>query len=171
MPQTEPFADPSLAFDAFDRNARVNAATLDDLTDDLLAFPDDTGGFGLGQHLADMVSFRRDWLSHVAPAYAERVPDPTDTDHPTWLRARTITELRADFDAGDAALRAAVADHVADGTPFEGAYESHPAALLLHCVVHDAHHRGQIAALVRRSGRSEERRHALENRTWSVWRE
>jgi uncharacterized damage-inducible protein DinB len=171
MPQTEPFADPTLAFDAFDRNARVNTATLDDLTDDLLGFPDDTGGFGVGQHLADMVSFRHDWLSRVAPAYAERLRDPTDAEHPTWLRARTIAELRADFDAGDAALRAAVADHVADGTAFEGVYESHPAALLLHCVVHDAHHRGQIAALVRRSGRSEERRHALEGRTWSVWRE
>lgn len=171
MPQTEPFADPTLAFDAFDRNARVNAATLDDLTDDLLSFSDDTGGFGIGQHLADMVSFRRDWLSRVAPAYAERVDDPTDMAHPSWLRARTIAELRTDFDAGDAALRAAVADHVTDGTAFEPVYRSHPAALLLHCVVHDAHHRGQIAALVRRSGRSEERRHALEGRTWAVWRE
>lgn len=171
MPQTEPFADPALAFDAFDRNARVNAATLDDLTDELLVFRDDAGGFGIGQHLADMVSFRREWLSRVAPAYAERIADPTDPDHSTWLRARTIAELRSDFGAGDDALRAAVADHVAGGTAFERVYESHPAALLLHCIVHDAHHRGQIAALVRRSGRTEERRRALENRTWSVWRE
>jgi uncharacterized damage-inducible protein DinB len=171
MPTSDPWPDPSLAFDAFARNARVNVATLEDLSDDMLAFPDETGGFGIGQHLADMVSFRHDWLSRVAPAYAERIDDPTDTEHPTWLRARTIAELRADFDAGDAVLRAAVADHVAERRPFAGVYESHPAALLLHCVVHDAHHRGQIAALVRRSGRSEERRHALEGRTWSIWRE
>lgn len=171
MPQSQPFADPTLAFDAFDRNARVNAATLDDLTDDLLAFPDDTGGFGIGQHLADMVSFRRDWLSRVAPVYAERIADPTDLDHPTWLRARTIAELRTDVDAGDDALRDAVADRLAEGRAFEGVYASHPAAILLHCVVHDAHHRGQIAALVRRSGRPEKRRQALEDRTWSIWRE
>jgi uncharacterized damage-inducible protein DinB len=170
MAQVQPWADPSLAFDAFDRNARVNAATLAELNDELLLFPDDTGGYRIGQHLADMVSFRRDWLGRVAPAYAERIDDPTDPARPTWLRARTVRELAQDFDAGDAALRAAVADHLAERRPFVGAYASHPAALLMHCIVHDAHHRGQIATLVRRSGRSEERRHALEERTWSIWR-
>ena len=171
MPRLEPFADPSLVVDAFDRNARVNAATLDDLGDDLLTFEDDTGGFSVGQHLADMVSFRRGKLNQVASEYAARIPDPIDLDHPTWLRARTVADLKDDFAAGDAAMRAAVTEAVAERRAFEGVYSSHPAALLLHCIVHDAHHRGQIAALVRRSGRSEERRHELEERTWSVWRE
>ncbi len=170
MTRPAPFADPSLLFDAFDRNAHVNAATLDDLSDELLTFEDETGGFSVGQHLADMVSFRHEWLRRVASGHAARIPDPIDPDHPTWLRARTATDLKADFDAGDAAMRAAVAEAVADRRAFEGVYVSHPAALLLHCIVHDAHHRGQIAALVRRSGRSEERRHVLEERTWSVWR-
>ncbi|MFO7609968.1 MAG: DinB family protein, partial [Candidatus Krumholzibacteriia bacterium] len=78
--------------------------------------------------------------------------------------------LQAAFDAGDAAVRDAVLDAVRDGRRFEGAYESHPAQLMVHCVVHDAHHRGQILALLRQAGRGAEERERLEEATWPIWR-
>ena len=94
-----------------------------------------------------------------------------DRDAPTWLAARSIAELQAAFDAGDAAVRDAVASGAAEVRRFEGAYASHPAQLMVHCIVHDAHHRGQIMALLRQSGRSAEERGRLEGATWPIWRE
>ena len=161
----------TLVFEAFERNARVNRAVLATLDMPNLNVDDGMGGFSIGQHLADIVSFRRSWLSAVAPEHAERLPDPIDMSAPTWLAASSIAELQSSFDAGDAAVRDAVLSAVAAGRRFEVAYASHPAHLMLHCIVHDAHHRGQIMALLRQSGRSEAERERLEEATWPIWRE
>ncbi|MBA2668526.1 MAG: DinB family protein [Trueperaceae bacterium] len=159
-----------LILEGFERNARVTRALLATLDMDVLGYDDGVGGFSVGQHLADIVSFRRDWLSRVSPQHAEAIPDATATDSPTWLGVASIAELQAAFDAGDAAMRDAVLDAVSDGRQFQGAYESHPAHILVHCIVHDSHHRGQIAALLRQSGRSAEEREALEDASWPIWR-
>lgn len=159
-----------LVFEAFDRNAAVNRATLATLDMQTLNHSDGVGGYCVGQHLADIVSFRRDKIETVAPAYAERIPDVTDVNAPTWLAVASIAELGAAFDAGDAAIRTAVLEAVEAGRRFEALYASHPAHLLVHCIVHDAHHRGQILALLRQAGRSADDRNRLEDESWSVWR-
>ena len=56
----------------------MNRAVLATLHMPVLAFEDGTGSFSIGQHLADIVSFRREWLSTVSPEHAEQVPDPID---------------------------------------------------------------------------------------------
>jgi uncharacterized damage-inducible protein DinB len=161
----------SLVLEAFDRNARVNRAVLATLTMHDLDHSDGVGGYSIGQHLADIVSFRREKVAAVAPAHAEQVPDPIDETARTWLAAHSIDELQAAFDAGDAAMRATVVEAASAGLRFQGLYESHPAQLLVHCIVHDAHHRGQILALLRQAGRGAEERERLEGVTWSIWRE
>lgn len=159
-----------LLLESFDRNARVTRALLDTLTMDDLEYGDGVGGFNIGQHLADIVNFRPSWLKRVSPGHAARVTDVTG-DSPTWLIIESIAELQAAFDEGDAAMRSAVLDAMAAGRGFEGYYESHPAHLIQHCIVHDSHHRGQIAALLRQAGRPEDRRMALEDLSWAIWRE
>jgi uncharacterized damage-inducible protein DinB len=159
-----------LVFEAFDRNAEVNRATLATLDMEALNHSDGVGGYSVGQHLADIVSFRREKIEAVAPAYAERVPDVIDVNAPTWLGVASIDELRAAFEAGDAAMRDAVQAAVEAGRRFEDLYASHPAHLIVHCIVHDAHHRGQILALLRQAGRSADDRNRLEDESWSVWR-
>jgi uncharacterized damage-inducible protein DinB len=161
----------ALIFEAFDRNARVNRAVLATLDMPTLDHHDGVGGFNIGQHLADIVSFRADWLRRVAPEYAGPIPDAIDESAPTWLKAKSIQDLEQAFDAGDAAVRDAVLDAVRAGRRFEGAYESHPAQVIVHCIVHDAHHRGQIMALLRQSGRGADERERLEEATWPIWRE
>jgi uncharacterized damage-inducible protein DinB len=150
--------------------ATVDGRTLATLDMQALHHSDGVGGYSVGQHLADIVSFRREKIEAVAPAYAERVPDVIDVTAPTWLAVASIEELRAAFDAGDAAMRDAVLEAVEGGRRFEALYVSHPAHLIVHCIVHDAHHRGQILALLRQAGRSADDRNRLEDETWSVWR-
>jgi uncharacterized damage-inducible protein DinB len=159
-----------LVFEAFDRNARVNRETLATLNMSDLDDGDGVGGFTIGQHLADIVGFRRDWLTRVSPEHADRLTDVTDADAPNWLKAERIADLQAAFDEGDAAIRDAVLSAVLEGRRFEGAYASHPAQLMVHCIVHDAHHRGQILALLRQAGRGAEERERLEEVTWPIWR-
>lgn len=83
----------------------------------------------------------------------------------------SIAELQAAFDSGDEAMKQAVLSAVEDGRSFKGYYETHPGHLLLHCIVHDSHHRGQILALLRQAGRPEQERSELEDLTWAIWRE
>lgn len=163
-------AELKLLFEAFDRNARVNRATLSSLTMDDLGHSDGVGGYNVGQHLADIVDFRPGWLSRVSPSHAEAVPDVTG-DTPTWLTVSSIDELQRAFDAGDAAIKEAVLSAVNDGRSFQGAYSSHPAHFMQHTIVHDSHHRGQILALLRRAGRPAEVRKELEDASWAIWRE
>ncbi len=158
-------------FEAFDRNARVNRAVLSTLDMRDLDHSDGVGGFTIGQHLADIVGFRRDWLMRVSPEHAQRIADATDEAAPNWLRAERIEDLQAAFDEGDAAIRDAVRTAVNEGRRFEAAYASHPSQLIVHCIVHDAHHRGQVLALLRQAGRPAEERERLETATWPIWRE
>ena len=161
----------ALLLESFDRNSRVTRALLGTLTMEDLNHEDGVGGFSVGQHLADIVSFRRDWLSRVAPAYAERARNVIADDSPTWLGVSSIEELQAGFDEGDRAMKAAVLDAVAEGRGFVGDDETHPAHLMQHCIVHDSHHRGQILALLRQAGRPADVREELEEVSWAIWRE
>jgi len=160
----------ALLFEAFDRNSRVTRALLDSLTMDDLQYSDGVGGFNIGQHLADIVEFRPGWLSRVSPAHAKGITDVTG-DSPTWLMVSSVAELQNAFDEGDSAMKLAVLEAVKEGRGFVGYYETHPAHLMQHCIVHDSHHRGQILALLRQAGRPAEQRSELEDATWSIWRE
>ena len=65
--------------------------------------------------------------------------------------------------------------HRASGEPFadpwgEGTYRSDPAHFLMHTIVHDSHHRGQILSLIRQGGRTPEQMDALDSH-WAIWRE
>ncbi len=164
-------ADPTLVFDAFDRNTEVNTALLDALDDGDLHVPDGRGGWTVGQHLGHLAEFRHGWLGHIAPAHAEGIPSVVEGGETDFvLTAATVAELAAAFQAGDAAAKAAVRERLATGGSFEHVYTSHPTAFLVHTVVHDAHHRGQVLALLRAAGRSQAWLDAVDDATWPVWK-
>ena len=158
---------PALLLESFARNGRVNAALLDALTPPDLALEDASKGNGVGELLTHMAGFRRGWLENISPPHAEglsKVEQDADLD-----------TLRSTFAAGDAAALKAVQDALSEGRAFddpwkEGAYASNPAHFLQHTIVHDSHHRGQIATLLRQSGWTKEQLEALEEATWPVWR-
>ena len=164
-------AHPGFVFDAFDRNAEVNAALLDALGDADLGVPDERGGWTVGQHLGHLAEFRYGWLTYIAPKHAEGIPSVVEGGETDFvLTATTVADLALAFRAGDAAARAAVLESLDAGRSFERVYTSHPAAFLLHTVVHDAHHRGQVLASLRAAGRTQAWLDAVDDATWSVWR-
>jgi uncharacterized damage-inducible protein DinB len=166
-----PTTDPTLAFDAFDRNAEVNAALLDALADADLSVPDRRGGWNVGKHLGHLAEFRAGWLGFIAPAHARGIPSVVEGDEADFaLTVSAVEDLAEAFRVGDAAARAAVRERLAAGGSFERVYVSHPTAFLIHTVVHDAHHRGQVLALLRAGGKPQAWLDAVDDATWSVWR-
>lgn len=165
--------DPSatLVLDAFARNGEVNAALLAALQDADLHVPDTRGGWTVGQHLGHLAEFRHGWLSFIAPAHAVGIPSVVDgNEDAPRLTATTVAELAEAFRVGDAAAEAAVRERLDRHQSFERVYGSHPTAFLVHTVVHDAHHRGQVLALLRAAGRERAWLDAMDDATWSVWR-
>jgi uncharacterized damage-inducible protein DinB len=162
-----------LLVEAFRRNAEVNRAVLESLSFDDLGVADGRGGWSIGQCLGHAIEFRYGWLSIVAPAHAEAIPSVADSgeDGAPRLTASSIGELVAALAVADAAVLAAVDERLDAGTAFEGAYESHPAQFIVHTLVHDAHHRGQLMSLLRaRARRTREQMDELDAATWPIWR-
>jgi uncharacterized damage-inducible protein DinB len=166
-----PDVPPSL-LEAFARNGEVNAALLAALDDDDLHVSDDRGGRSIGVQLGHLAESRWYWLSRIAPAHAEGIPSVIEGDEADLrLTATSVAEIAAALSAGDAAALAAVREAVGAGRSFVGAYESDPTMCLLHTIVHDAHHRGQVVNLLRSRGRRDEAElEALDGAIWPIWR-
>lgn len=158
---------------AFERNSRANAALLAGIVNSDLSLSYG-GGWSVAQHLCHLAAFRRGWLMRVSPKHAERlelVAEAGDGEDDVRPLVSAVDEIADAFRAGDAAALAAVEEALAEGRLFEGYYQQHPSDLLVHILVHDAHHRGQVMTLLRQGGRSREDLTALEEATWPLWRE
>lgn len=161
-----------LLLESFGRNGRVNNVVLNAVSESDLTFTDGQGGWSIGQHLGHFVGFRDQWLSVVSPEHAREVPAVLEGDGQNFqLSVTSVAELARAFSLGDAAVKAAVLAALSEERAFSGAYESHPAHFLQHVLIHDAHHRGQVISLLRKSGRTPEEMAALEAATWPIWRE
>lgn len=162
----------TLVLEAFARNGEVNTVLLDAITEADLDATDGKGGWSLGQQLAHTAEFRHGWLSRISPEHAEGIPLVADGDDTGfWLTTRSVADIAEAFAAGDRAALAAVRSALEEGRSFERAYRSHPAQFLVHTIVHDAHHRGQLLSLMRANGlRTAEQMEELEDRSWPVWR-
>jgi|SRR5690554_4235165 len=158
---------------AFERNSRVNAALLADIVDGDLPFAA-AGGWSIGQHLCHLASFRQGWLTVISPAHADSLKpilEFGETDDDVTPLVRSVDEIATAFRDGDAAALDAVSLALAEDRPFRHAYRSHPTSFLMHILIHDAHHRGQVMSLLRQSGRSRADMERLEESSWPVWRE
>ncbi|NLG08016.1 MAG: DUF664 domain-containing protein [Deinococcales bacterium] len=161
-----------LLFLAFERNSRVNAALLAAIEASDLPFA--SGGWSIGKLLCHLASFRRQWLAEIAPKHAaglRSLADYTDDGRDFEPLTDDLLVIADAFRAGDAAVVAAVHAALTERRPFPGFYRSDPTELLVHVMVHDAHHRGQIMSLLRQRGRSRADMIKLEDATWLVWRE
>ena len=168
--------------ESFKRNGRVNQALLDALTPADFALSDGRSGWTVWtveKHLRHMAGFRVGWLWNISREHAGPLLDHARKDadgDPLWRwQESQPADLKDAFPAGDEAALKAVQAHLQSGEPFadpwhEGAYRSNPAHFLQHTIVHDSHHRGQVMALLRLGGCSQEQMQQIDEH-WSTWRE
>jgi len=121
------------------------------------------GGFTVAQHVAHMVAVTKFWGSLIDAERLEPLPDLADDDGDSFVAEQDLGRIRAVLERTAAAARAASEAHP------EGASESPHAdadSYLVHMLVHDAHHRGQILLALKTSG------HPLpdEEALWAPWR-
>lgn len=153
---------------AWGRNLAVNEALLDHLEPAMLTARSPGGGASVAQLLAHMVGTTKFWGAMLDPQRMEPLPDlfrgEPDSGAPDALDAVTDpATVRAVLRATAGSALVAAQSH-ADGS----AESPHPdgAAYLVHMLVHDAHHRGQILLALKTSGFILPDEEAL----WAPWR-
>lgn len=151
--------------EAWRANGRVNRALLEHLTPEMLEAQTPGGGYTVAQHLAENVDTIYSWGCRFDKARFGSLPDLVlEYDEETGV-FKAETDLNRISDARQrtetAALEAAEA-----ATDMKDSPHTSPDAYLLHMMVHDAHHRGQILLALKTSG------HPLpdEDLMWGPWR-
>lgn len=162
-----------LLFLAFERNSRVNAALLASLGRRDLSFQSGDA-WGVLEHLMHLIAARQKWVAEVSPQHARKLRPVVDYAEdeqafdPPWY---DLDEIGDALRQGDAAAVAAVDAALAEARSFANYYRTDPTDFLIHILVHDAHHRGHIMALLRQVGRTRDELGRLADLSWPVWRE
>ncbi len=148
--------------EAWRANSRVNAALLEHLTPEMVHAPTPGGGYTVAQHLAEITGNVKYWGRRLDEARLGGLPDLYDPEADGFVAETDLTRIREVVaQTYDTALEAAEAAKDKGKLP-------HPSveAYLLHMMVHDAHHRGQILLALKTSG------HPLpdEDLLWGPWR-
>lgn len=158
--------------DAWAANTRANAVLLSHLTPEMLGAQTPGGGYTVARQLAHIINTHQYWGSLRDKARLEALPSPIrEYDEATGhVEVETDLARLRDIQAQteETALNVAAAEPEGARLP-PGEWESPHAtadAYLIHMMVHDAHHRGQILLALKTAG------HPLpdEDAMWGPWR-
>ncbi len=129
------------------------------------------GGYTAAQHLSHLVGSVKYWGSKLDDAHLGGLPDltvhknPSENDPDAFVPETDLKRIRAVFVETAEAARDAV-KNAPEGFTGELPHASTD-AFLIHMMVHDAHHRGQLLLALKTSG------YALpdEDSRWTPWKE
>ncbi len=143
-------------------NLSVNAALLEHLVPDMLEAKTPGGGYTVAQQLAHITGTVKYWGMLLDEKRLDKLPDLYDTDADDFVAETDPARIREVMDqTARTALEAAENANDKGNLP-------HPSieAYLIHMMVHDAHHRGQILLALKTAG------HPLpdEDALWGPWR-
>lgn len=149
--------------DLWQANNQVNENLIQHLSQEMLDAQTPGGGMSVAGHLAEISGTVEYWVSYLSPGFkqANRLYSMVEDD---FIPETNLERYRAHFREGrDAALEAAQA--VPEGETGQAPHLSAD-ALLLHMIVHDSHHRGQLLLALKVNG------HPLptEEAMWLPWR-
>lgn len=134
---------------AWNRNLSVNRALVDHLRPEMVDAQTPGGGYTVAQHLAEIVGTHKNWGMRIDDDVLRGLPDLYDRGSEAFVAERDLERIR------DALVRTAEAVlRMARAHP-EGSERSPHAdadAYLVHMMVHDAHHRGQILLALKVNG-------------------
>jgi uncharacterized damage-inducible protein DinB len=149
--------------EAWQANLRVNMVLLNHLTPDMLITQTPAGGYTVAQHLAHITGTVKHWGSRMDEAGFGNLPNLYDETNEEDFIAESNKEriekvmkqtVEVALEISNTALNKGTLPH----TSVE--------AYLIHMMVHDAHHRGQILLALKTAG------HSLpdEDAMWGPWR-
>ncbi|WP_248930120.1 DinB family protein [Paenibacillus hamazuiensis] len=117
-------------------------------------------GRSVGEHLHHIVKVRRMWLKQAAP---EWLGEPKDDDSKVSVtKAALQTALADSADRIERLLELGLETGRIKG------FRPHPTAFLGYLIAHEAHHRGQIALLLRQAGVPLDKKTAYGMWEWGV---
>jgi uncharacterized damage-inducible protein DinB len=136
--------------EAWRANNQVNTNLLAHLTQEMMSARTPGGGMTVAEHLAHMTGTIGYWIELLAAGQMRSVPRLYDIIDDEFI-AYTDLEL---FRERMTPTREAALDVVAAVPEGETGDAPHPSAeaVLLHILVHDAHHRGQIMLALKTAG-------------------
>lgn len=156
---------------AWQANLRVNEVLLGHLTPEMLDARTPGGGYSVAQHLAHMVGTTKYWGSKLDKRLAAlprlfTIREELDEDDPeAFIPETDLGRIRLVLTQTATAAREAIASAL-EGFAGDLPHSS-PDAFLIHMMIHDAHHRGQVLLALKTSG------YLLpdEDTMWVPWKE
>lgn len=134
---------------AWESNQRVNIFMLDHLTDlAMLKAVTPGGGFTVEQHLGHMIEVLASWTHQLDPAATTDVPDLFDLKTRTFVTEPSLERIRQIWNQMSAATWDAASKATSTG---QLSHVSVP-QFLVHMMIHDAHHRGQVLIALKVAG-------------------
>jgi uncharacterized damage-inducible protein DinB len=150
--------------DLWHANDQVNNNLLQHLTQEMMSARTPGGGMTVAEHLAEIAGAAEEWIRELGPQYM-RETQPLYSIEDGRFNAFTDLELfRERLPASrDALLEGAeaVPEGEKGGVPHRNAD-----AVLLHMIVHDSHHRGQLLLALKTNGFGLPEEAAM----WKPWR-
>ena len=134
--------------EAWQANTRVNRALLEHLIPDMVAAQTSGGGYTVAQHIAEIVATPKQWGTKLAKAKLEPLPNLYEDNDEAFIAETDLTRIReVARQTADAVLEAAETAEGKGDLPHTSLD-----AYLIHMMVHDAHHRGQVLLALKTSG-------------------
>jgi uncharacterized damage-inducible protein DinB len=150
--------------DAWHSNQRINQALLSHLNAEMLALQTPGGGMTIAQHLAHLCESLKYWASYVDREGLAVLPDLYDPAiEDDFVVSMDLAEIQQVFERTSAlVLRVAQQAQHKNVLPHKSLE-----LFLIHMMVHDAHHRGQILLTLKLAGE------ALpdEDSLWQPWKD
>ena len=149
--------------EAWQANTRINRTLLEHLTPEMVTAQTPGGGFTVAQHIAEFVSTPKHFGTRFAEAKLEPLPNLYEDNDEAFIAETDLTRIRnVARQTADAVLEAAETAEGKGDLPHTSLD-----AYLIHMMVHDAHHRGQILLALKTNG------HPLPDDSvmWGPWKD
>ena len=150
------------AKEAWQANGRVNHVLLEHLTPEMVAAQTPGGGWNVAQHIAEIVATPKHFGVKFDEAKLGPLPNLYDEEAEDFVAETDLERIHeVAQQTADAVLEAAETAEDKGDLPHTSID-----AYLIHMMVHDAHHRGQILLALKTAG------HPLpdENLMWGPWK-
>ena len=147
--------------DAWLANNKVNTVFLEHLTPEMLSIQTPAGGYTIAQHLADMSNAAKYWLSKLENANIDAIGNLYDESAKDFIAEMDLERIRQVFQETTKVILKELEDVDASKLVHKS-IESY----MIHMLVHDAHHRGQILVTLKVAGYSIPEEDAV----WMPWK-